>query len=89
MQVEAWFKRKPVCTTSYRHPAFAKVGKGNGLLYLERNQPKAVMRGLDPRIHAVTGASGPLLHAWMAGSNPAMTTSSSKDEAVRQIRSEG
>jgi hypothetical protein len=74
MRVEAWFKMKPVSTTSYRHPAFAKVGKGNGLLYLEQNQPKAVMRGLDPRIHAVAGvASGRPLRARMAGSSPAMT----------------
>jgi hypothetical protein len=50
------------------------VGKGNGLLYLEQNQPKAVMRGLDPRIHAVAGvASGRPLRARMAGSSPAMT----------------
>ena len=32
-------------------------GNGNGLLCLDRNLLKVVMRGLDPRIHAVTGAA--------------------------------
>ena len=86
MRAEAWFKMKPVSTTSYRHAR--ERGKGNGLLYLEQNQPKAVMRGLDPRIHAVAGAaSGRPLRARMAGSSPAMTTSNSKDEAVGQVGS--
>src|SRR5271169_2889858 len=32
-------------------------GNGNGLLCLDRNQLKVVMRGLDPRIHAVVGVA--------------------------------
>src|SRR5713101_6481972 len=32
-------------------------GNGNGLLHLGQNQPQVVMRGLDPRIHAVVGAA--------------------------------
>ena len=31
---------------------------GTGSLCVERNLTKVVMRGLDPRIHAVPGASG-------------------------------
>jgi hypothetical protein len=40
-------------------PAFAQgcPGNSNGLLHLDRNQPKVVMRRLDPRIHAVAGAA--------------------------------
>jgi len=32
-------------------------GNGNGLLCLDRNLLKVVMRGLDPRIHAVAGVA--------------------------------
>jgi len=32
-------------------------GNGNGLSCLDRNQLKVVMRGLDPRIHAVAGVA--------------------------------
>ena len=34
----------------------APSGVGNGLSCLERDQAKVVMRGLDPRIHAVAGS---------------------------------
>jgi hypothetical protein len=47
---------------------------GNGLLCPDRNQPKVVMRGLEPRIHAVTGIVGDVARTWMDESSPAMTT---------------
>jgi hypothetical protein len=52
-------------------PAFAQgcPGNGNGLLCLDRNQLKVVMRGLGSRIHAVAGGASVCCEHWMAGSS--------------------
>ena len=41
---------------------------------LGRNQPKFIMRGLDPRIHAVARFVIARCKGWMTGSGPAMTS---------------
>jgi hypothetical protein len=88
MAADSFFKQQPSFQMSLPRPACGR-GKPNSIFKQQdrhcepagranaRSTYSVVIRGLDPRIHLLKGISR---SGWIAGSSPAMTATSGRDE---------